>query len=274
MAITRQKKEEILAELIKKFQDSKSVAFGQYAGMSVSDLAEMRGQMREVGVEFKVAKKTLMRLAAKEMGLELPDEIMEGTIGVAFSYDDVVSGPKALKTTSKTHEVVKLMGGIMDGKVLSFEEIQELASLASREELLAQFVGMISAPLQNFYGGLSSPMSSFARTLSEYGKQLPDEGAAEPEPAAEEPKAEAEAEPEPAAEPEKAEEPAEEEAPAEKAGEELTENEKDESVTPGGNLEDKTETAQDGDSKEAPAEAADDAADAHEEGAPEVPAKE
>jgi large subunit ribosomal protein L10 len=225
MAITRQKKEEILAELVKKFQDSKSVAFGQYAGMSVSDLAEMRGQMREVGVEFKVAKKTLMRLAAKEIGLELPDEILEGTIGVAFSYDDVVSGPKALKTTSKTHEVVKLMGGIMDGKVLSFEEIQELASLASREELLAKFVGMISAPLQNFYGGISSPMSSFARTLSEYGKQLPDEGAAEPEeitPGSEsEPVKNTVEDETPVADAEPAQEPAAEEAekPADDAGE-------------------------------------------------------
>ncbi len=214
MAITRQKKEEILAELIKKFQDAKSVAFGQYAGMSVAEISDMRNKMREAGVEFRVAKKTLLRLAAKEAGLEIPDEILEGTIGAAFSYEDVVSGPKLLKTTSKEIEVVKLMGGVMDGKVLSLEEIDELASLASREELLAKFVGMMRSPLQSFYGGISSPMSSFVRTLQEYGKQLPDEGAAEPAPA---------------------------EEPAVK---DSTEGEKDEEVTPGRKSEDENETKQ------------------------------
>lgn len=220
MAITRQKKEEILAELIKKFQDAKSVSFGQYAGMSVTDLSEMRNKMREAGVEFKVAKKTLLRLAAKEAGLELPDEIVEGTVGAAFSYEDAVSGPKMLKNTSKKVTVVKLLGGIMDGKVLSIQEMGELADLPTREELLAKFVGMISAPLQNFYGAISSPMSSLARSLSEYSKQLPDEGAAAPEaPAekAEEAPAEAPAEETAPVEEAATEAPAEEEAPAAEA---------------------------------------------------------
>lgn len=211
MAITRQKKEEILAELIKKFQDAKSVAFGQYAGMSVEEISDMRNKMREAGVEFKVAKKTLIKLAAKEAGLELPNEILEGTIGAAFSYEDVVSGPKFLKDASKKNEVVKLMGGVMEGEVLSIEQMTELASLPSREELLAKFVGMMRAPLQNFYGAISAPTSSLARALSEYAKQLPEEAAAEPE-----------AKPEPAAEPAKEEAPVEEaqaetEEPAEEA---------------------------------------------------------
>jgi len=148
--------------------------------MSVTELSEMRNQMRETGVEFKVAKKTLLRLAAKEAGLELPDEILDGTVGAAFSYDDVVSGPRMLKTTSKKIEVVKLLGGIMDGKILSIQEMGELADLPSREELLAKFAGMMRSPLQSFYGAISSPISSLARSLSEYSKQLPDEGAAEP----------------------------------------------------------------------------------------------
>ena len=219
MAITRQKKEEILAELIKKFQEAKSVSFGQYAGMSVTDLSEMRNKMREAGVEFKVAKKTLLRLAAKEAGLELPDEIVEGTVGAAFSYEDAVSGPKMLKTTGKKIEVVKLLGGVMEGKVLSIQEMGELADLASREELLAKFVGMMRSPLQSFYGAISSPMSSLARSLSEYSKQLPDEGAAEPAAAtAEAPAPAEEAAPEAPAE--------EEAATAEEAEEEKAADEK------------------------------------------------
>jgi large subunit ribosomal protein L10 len=220
MAITRQKKEEILAELVKKFQEAKSVSFGQYAGMSVTEISDMRQEMREAGVEFKVAKKTLMRLAAKEMGLELPDEIVEGTVGVAFSFEDAVSGPKLIKKTSKDVEVVKLLGGIMEGKVLTITEMGELADLPSREELLAKFVGMMRSPLQSFYGAVSSPMSAFARTLSEYSKQLPAEEAKVEETPSKEKAAEAEeAKEETPAEEAPAEEKAEEPAPAEETPE-------------------------------------------------------
>jgi large subunit ribosomal protein L10 len=175
MAITRQKKEEILAELVEKFKNAKSVAFGQYAGMSVTDISEMRNKMREEDVEFKVAKKTLMKLAAKEVGLELPDEILEGTVGAAFSYEDVVAGPKLLKATAKEIEVVKLLGGVMDGKVLSTSEMKELADLPSKEALLAKFVGMMQGPLRSFHGVLNTPLTSMARAMEEYAKQQPAE---------------------------------------------------------------------------------------------------
>lgn len=213
MAITRQQKEEILQELIKKFGDAKSVSFGQYAGMSVSEMAEMRNKMREMGVEFKVAKRTLFKLAAKENGIEIPDELMEGTVGAAFSYEDAVSGPKALKDASKKVKVVKLLGGVMEGKVISIQQMGELADLESREELLAKFVGMMRAPLQNFYGAINSPLGSLARAFGEYSKQMPAEAAAEPAPA-EAPKEEAKEEAAPEAEAPEAEAGAEAEAPA------------------------------------------------------------
>lgn len=195
MAVSRQKKEEILAELTELFKDAKSVSFGQYAGMSVAEISDMRNKMRENGVKFKVAKRTLFKIAAKENGIELPDEIMEGTVGAAFSYDDAVSGPKLLKETSKEVEVVKLMGGIMEGKVMTITQMQELADLPSKEELLAKFVGMMQGPLRGFHGVLNSGLGSFARVLQGYADQLPAEEAPAPAPAAEveAPKEEAEA---------------------------------------------------------------------------------
>jgi large subunit ribosomal protein L10 len=211
MAVSRQKKEEILAELVELFKDAKSVSFGQCAGMSVKEISTMRNEMREKGVKFKVAKRTLFKLAAKENGIELPDEIIEGPVGAAFSFEDMVSGPKLIKATGKKVEVVKLMGGIMDGKVLSITQTNELADLPSKEELLAKFVGMIQGPLRGFHGVLNSGLGSFARTLTAYAEQLP--AADAPAPAA------AEA---PVEEPAKEEAPTEEvaEAPAEAAPEE------------------------------------------------------
>lgn len=173
MATTRQQKEVTLQELKDKFGRAKSVAFGQYAGMTMEQLSKMRKQMRENNVEFKVAKKTLFKLAAKDQGLELSDDLLPGTIGAAFSYEDGIAGPRIIKKMGKEVEVLKLMGGIMEGQVLSIAQMKEIADLPSKQELLAKLVGLMRAPLQNFYGAIQSPLSSFARGLSAYAEKKP-----------------------------------------------------------------------------------------------------
>ncbi len=173
MATTRQQKEVTLQELKDKFGRAKSVAFGQYAGMTMVQLSKMRKEMRDAGVEFKVAKKTLYKIAAKEMGLELADDLMTGTVGAAFSYEDGIAGPRIIKKMGKEVEVLKLMGGIMEGQVLSIAQMKEIADLPSKQELLAKFVGLMRAPLQNFYGAIQSPLASFARGVQSYAEKKP-----------------------------------------------------------------------------------------------------
>ena len=168
MAVTRQQKEESLVELKEKFAKAKSVAFGQYAGISVEQISAMRKEMRAANVEFKVAKKTLMKIAAKENGVEVSDDLMPGTIAAIFSYGDQVSGPKIVTKFAKKIEVLKLVGGVMDGKTLSMKDVKALADLPSKEELLAKFMSMLVSPLRNFHGAISSPLASFARTTQAY----------------------------------------------------------------------------------------------------------
>lgn len=168
MAVTKQQKQEILADLKDKFSRAKSVAFGQYSGMSVAQVSDLRRELRKANVEFKVAKKTLMKLAAKDQGVEVPDEIIEGTIAAVFSYEDPASGPKIMSQTSKKVEMLKMLGGIMEGKVMGLAEMKVLASLPSKLELLAKFMSMLRAPLQNFHGAISAPTSSFARAMKAY----------------------------------------------------------------------------------------------------------
>ncbi|MFA6023762.1 MAG: 50S ribosomal protein L10 [Candidatus Gracilibacteria bacterium] len=173
MPITRPQKEAYLEELRDKFGRAKSVAFGQYSGMTMAQLSKMRTEMRAAGVEFKVAKRTLFKIAAKEQGFELPDELMMGTVGAAFSYEDGIAGPRIIKKMGKEVEALKLMGGIMEGQVLSVAQMKEIADLPSKQELLAKVVGLMRAPLQNFYGAIQSPLSSFARALQGYAEKKP-----------------------------------------------------------------------------------------------------
>ncbi|QQR54744.1 50S ribosomal protein L10 [Candidatus Peregrinibacteria bacterium] len=173
MATTRTKKESTLKELREKFEKAQSVAFGQYAGLTVEQVSKLRKELRAAGVEFKVAKRTLFKIAAKEQGFELPDEIMEGTVGAAFSYEDSVAGPRLLKKLGKDFEKLQLMGGIMEGKVMTVAQMKEIAGLPSKQELLAKFVGLMRAPLQGFYGAIQSPLGSFVRAASQYAEKKP-----------------------------------------------------------------------------------------------------
>jgi large subunit ribosomal protein L10 len=166
MAISRTQKEELMQELIDKFKRAQSVVFAEYRGLTVKDIGKVRSELRAQGVEYKVAKKTLLRLAAKEAGLgDIPTEYMEGPISAVFSFDDVVTGPKIIHTLGKELEGLKLMGGVMGNQILSPKEANQLAQLPSRTELLAKLVGSMKAPISGFHGVLHGTIRQFVGTL-------------------------------------------------------------------------------------------------------------
>lgn len=233
MAITKDQKKEILKDLDDKFGRSKAVYFADYRGLSVKDMGNLRSKLREEGVDFRVAKKTLMQLSLKNSDLpEAPSEVMQGPVGAAFGYDDVVMAVKTLHNFSKDNDKLKILGGLVEGKFITQAEAVELAKLPSREELLAKLVGSMKAPVSGFYGVTSGLLRGLVQVLKAYGDQKPEEAAAEPakeEAPAEEAKAEEKAEA-PAAEEakaeEKKEEPQKESAPEEAKKEEAPAEEK------------------------------------------------
>ena len=174
MALTKAQKTEQLQELKKKMQDSKSIMFAHYIGMTVADVSDFRSKLREKQSEMKVAKKTLMQIAAKELQMpEMSDDLMDGPVACIFSYDDPLTGAQIAFKFGKDHPQVELIGGVFEGKLMSKEETLRLAKIPGKQQLLGMFAAMCNGPL-----------SSFARALSEIAKQ-------KESPAAEAPKAEA-----------------------------------------------------------------------------------
>jgi len=173
MAVTKQKKSEILKDLIDKFGRSKSVVFADYRGLSVANLSDLRRKLRKVKAEMKVAKKTLMNIAAKENKLEeLNSSIMEGPVAATFCYEDEMSGIKVLFQFSKENEKLKLLGGIIDGKIISADIVKQYAKLPSRDELLAKFMGSVKSPVSGFVGVLNNVMCGFVRVVNSYKDKL------------------------------------------------------------------------------------------------------
>jgi len=254
MAITKEQKTEILQELVDKFGRSKSVVFSDYRGLDVASVSDLRTKLREKDAETKVAKKTLIKLAAKESNIgELGDDVLAGPVSATFSYEDEMAGLKVLFNFSKQNENLKLLGGVINGEVVSAEEIIQLAKLPGREELLAKLIGSMNAPVSGFVGILGNLLGGFVRVLNAYKETLPAEEAPKEEaaPAPEAPAPTEESTPEPtpetpageptAEEPVTEETPAEPEAPAEESEEEETPAEETPAGEPAGEEEEKKE---------------------------------
>lgn len=189
MALTKKQKSAQLQELKDKMQKSSSVMFAHYIGLTVHDVSDLRDQLRAQDSEMKVAKKTLMQLAAKDLGLpELTYDTLQGPVACIFSFADPLTGAQVAFKFGKANPQVELIGGIFEGKLLSKEEAIAIAKIPGKQQLLGMFAAMIN-----------SPLSSFARGLSELAKQKEapapkEEPKAEAAPAADAPVAEAKAE--------------------------------------------------------------------------------
>jgi large subunit ribosomal protein L10 len=153
MAITKELKGQILKDLEEKFSRAQAVYFAENKGMSVKDVSALRKKLYENGIDFVVAKKTLMKLAAKNQNLpELTDEVLTGPIAAVIGYADMIIPSKIVKDFGATVEnKVVLTGGVMEGKLLSKAQAIELASIPSKEQLLARLVGSMKSPISGFY---------------------------------------------------------------------------------------------------------------------------
>ena len=132
-----------------KFEKSKLIILTDYRGINVGDITKIRADLRKTDCEYKVAKNTILQFAAKEANLEGLTELLQGPTAITFSYEDYVEPAKVLYDYAKKSDFYKIKGGVMDGKVISVEEIEKLAKLPSREMLLTQLATVLLANIRN-----------------------------------------------------------------------------------------------------------------------------
>lgn len=174
MAVTKAKKAEILKKLDEKFSMAKAVYFSQNKGLPVKKVSDLRKKLHKEGIDLMVAKKTLFKISAKKNNFpELPDEVLEGPVSAAFTYSDVIAPARLLHQFSKDNENLVLLGGLMEGKLLSKAEAKQLALLPSRETLLAKLVGSMKAPISGFHGVLSGVLRKLVYALKAIQEKKP-----------------------------------------------------------------------------------------------------
>mgnify|MGYP001619087633 CR=1 FL=1 len=155
MAISKDKKKGILEKLEKIFSEAKAVAFLNFSGLTVHNATGLRRTLKDAGVGYFVAKKTLIRkaLAGKKIDGGLP--VLDGEIGVAFSEEPTAPARESHSFAKKIEKGLRLVGGIFEGKFLDEKTALSIALIPSRKTLEAQFVNLINSPIQRFVVALS-----------------------------------------------------------------------------------------------------------------------
>ena len=150
-------KQATVAALKEQLSEAKGVVFTTYSGLTVAQDMELRRALREAGVSYKVVKNTLTRIAANEIGLEGLGDYLDGTTAMATSTTDAVAPAKVICDFIKKNKlddagVLSVKAGVVDGKVISVDDVKALANLPSREVLIAKLLGSMQAPISNTVG--------------------------------------------------------------------------------------------------------------------------
>lgn len=167
--LTREQKREAVSELGDKFARAKSVFVADYRGLSVEDVRELRGRLRsesEVDFEYRVAKNSLLALAADGHDAELLKEHFSGPTAVALSYGDPVGLAKVLVRYAKDYELFEIKGGVLDGELMSEGEVRHLATLPNLLELRGKLVGLLQAPAVQLARLFNEPGGQLARLVA------------------------------------------------------------------------------------------------------------
>ena len=161
----RTEKEDLVASLQKTFEDSSIIVVTHYSGLTVSEMSDLRMQMRDAGANFKVTKNRLTRRALEGTKYKPLESMFKGPTAIAFS-EDPVAAAKAAVNFSKDNDKLILIGGALGEEQLDLAAIKTLASLPSLEVLRAKIVGIINTPATRIVGVLQAPAGQVARVIS------------------------------------------------------------------------------------------------------------
>jgi large subunit ribosomal protein L10 len=158
------RKEAAIAALSEKLAGAKNLFLTDYAGLTVTDITKLRGELRKAGDTYSVVKNTLFRIAAGDLAAQL-ESFLAGPTGIVFAGADPVAPAKALKTFSDTVKRLGIKAAYIDGKVVDAAQVETLAKIPPKPQLMAMLVGTLAAPIRGLVTVLSGNQSGLVRVL-------------------------------------------------------------------------------------------------------------
>ena len=170
--MARPDKEAVVEELNEKFGEAKSMVFTDYKGLDVAAMTELRAQLRENGVDYKVIKNTLAKIAARQSEVdESVTEYFRGPTAVAFGMEDVVSPAKVLVDFAEENEVLEIKAGFLNGQIIDKDKVESLAEIPSREQLLSKALAGMQAPISGLVNVLQGNVRGIVQVLNQIKEQ-------------------------------------------------------------------------------------------------------
>jgi len=168
LAITREKKEELVAVYKEQVAKSPAIVFTRYQGASVAQVQALRARLHDQGASYMVVKNTLLGIALKESGRGQPDELLAGANAVVFIGEDIGKSVTALKDWIKEAKIIEISGALLESSVLNAAQAESLSALPTKEQTRAQILGTINAPAGSLVRIINGPGASLARVLNAY----------------------------------------------------------------------------------------------------------
>lgn len=167
MPKTKVQKKEIISGLKGKLDEMKSAVFVNFSGIPVKEINELRNICRDENVGYVVAKKTLLKKVLGDIGLtDIKDDNFSGEVATVIGFEDEIAPAKLISAFAKSHDKMKILGGVLEGLLIDEHKVKALAQLPSKQELIANVVGTIAAPLTGFVTVLSGNLRGLVYALN------------------------------------------------------------------------------------------------------------
>jgi len=161
LAKTKAQKQEILNKIKQNVEESKSIVFASYTGLKVNETNELRKQLDEIGAKYEIVKNSLLKITNKDFNFE-------GPTAAVYSFEDEIAGIKKFFEFTKDKKDIQILGGYIDDKLITQDEVITLSNLPSKDEMIAKLIGSMNAPLSNFVGVNREVYSKFVRVIKAY----------------------------------------------------------------------------------------------------------
>ncbi|PIT86565.1 MAG: 50S ribosomal protein L10 [Candidatus Magasanikbacteria bacterium CG10_big_fil_rev_8_21_14_0_10_43_6] len=171
MAKTKLQKEEAIQSLVSSLQSAKSAVFANFQGLTVQETEELRAQCREQEITCIATKKTLMTRALTDAGFDVDAKAFNGAVAAFFGNTDEVAPAQIVANFAKTHEIVTIFGGVLEGSFIEAGKVHDLSKLPSKQQLLGQLVGTMQAPVSGFVRVLGGNLRGLVTVLDAVREQ-------------------------------------------------------------------------------------------------------
>lgn len=175
MAVTKEKKQQMVADYVDRMSGSQAIILTDYRGLTVADLTELRRKLREDSGVFQIVKNTLFSLALEQAGIPIPTEQIQDTVAAGYCLEEVPPVARTLRDYAKQVPALRIRGAILGTEFLDVAGVQALADLPPREVLLAQVVGAVQGPMSSLASTLVAPLRELAQVLHARAEQGADE---------------------------------------------------------------------------------------------------